>query len=82
LVKNRKPPDTGPAAPKQAVVKVGQIWHEGDPRGGRTVTVLAVAAGDTQAITVRSSGKYAQTYTANRHHFGSPNGYHLVKDVP
>jgi len=62
-------------------VKVGQIWAEHDPRGGRTVTVTAVAEGETQSITVRSDGKYPQEYTVNRSHFGSPNGYHLVKDA-
>jgi hypothetical protein len=78
LVKARKPDDSGPKAPTQAAVKVGQVWEEVDPRGGRTVTVTAVRGA---SVTVRSAGKSPQIYTANLSHFGSPNGYKLVQDV-
>jgi hypothetical protein len=77
--KKRPPPDTGPEVPEQPVVKVGQVWEEVDPRGGRTVTVMAVGAA---TASVMSAGKSPQIYTANLSHFGSPNGYKLVQDVP
>jgi hypothetical protein len=59
-------------------VKVGQVWEEADPRGGRTVTVTAVLG---SSVTVRSAGASPQIYASNLSHFGSLNGYRLVEDV-
>jgi hypothetical protein len=71
-----------PNTPAAGSIKVGQVWAEVDPRGGRNVTVKAVAEGETHAITVESAGVYKQIYQVNRSHFGSPHGYKLIKDVP
>jgi hypothetical protein len=73
--------DTGPAAPTPPAIKPGQEWEEIDPRGGRRVKVIAATFGAVQSVTVTTLGKYPQTFAVNRSHFGSPNGYRLVKDA-